>query len=83
METEADVSKDADKSCRVCDGFGWHWGWADARGGRPIQLRCPCVDSKRKSGVRTGEILREDWQPGIECEHGYDACPICDGTGKP
>jgi hypothetical protein len=18
------------------------------------------------------------WQPGIECEHGYDACPICD-----
>ena len=27
--------------------------------------------------------LREDgakteWEPGIECEHGYDACPICD-----
>lgn len=18
------------------------------------------------------------WKPGIECEHGYDACPICD-----
>lgn len=18
------------------------------------------------------------WYPGIECEHGYDACPICD-----
>ena len=31
--------------------------------------------------VRTGKILREeppDWHPGIECEHGYDACPICD-----
>ena len=19
-----------------------------------------------------------EWAPGIECEHGYDACPICD-----
>jgi RecJ-like exonuclease len=34
--------------------------------------------------VRTGKILREDtgWQPGIECEHGYDACPMCDGSGR-
>lgn len=34
--------------------------------------------------LRTGKIVRDEqsddteWQPGIECEHGYDACPICD-----
>ena len=22
------------------------------------------------------------WEPGIECEHGYDACPICDAGPK-
>lgn len=30
--------------------------------------------------VRTGKIDRNGsaWHPGVECEHGYDACPICD-----
>jgi len=35
--------------------------------------------------LQTGKILRDEpsgvWLPGVECEHGYDACPMCDGSG--
>lgn len=34
--------------------------------------------------LATGKILRDEpvWLPGVECEHGYDCCPMCDGTGQ-
>lgn len=25
-------------------------------------------------------LAQSAWEPGIECEHGYDACPICDSA---
>lgn len=55
-ESEADVRREADPTCRVCHGAGWHWGWEllISRGrhrqrgtGNPIRLRCPCVDQTR------------------------------------
>lgn len=30
------------------------------------------------SSEGAGEEPDTDWQPGIDCKHGYDACPICD-----
>lgn len=46
MEAETEVKKDADESCPVCKGNGWHWGWDEYND--PRMLRCPCVDRIRK-----------------------------------
>lgn len=45
MDTPDQVRADADPSCRICDGEGWHHGWDVYM--RPTQLRCPCVDRRR------------------------------------
>ena len=51
-------------------------------------INCWCVnDDCSFSGyvdLQTGKIHTEPtgWAPGIECEHGYDACPICDTTTR-
>lgn len=62
--------------CPVCDGRGY--------------LRCACWPGDCICGednrdceacFGTGEADEDDgWHPGIECEHGYDACPICDSS---
>lgn len=46
FETTNSVAQDSDTGCRVCDGRGWHWGWALVSG-QPVRLRCPCVDRMR------------------------------------
>jgi len=40
-----------------------------------ISLR---VETKEQHDKRVEREDQGEWQPGIECEHGYDACPICD-----
>lgn len=58
-EDEASVAADADAACSICQGKGWYWGWrayrSGAKGrrihpGKPVMLRCPCVDQNRAAG---------------------------------
>lgn len=42
------------------------------------------VDTLKAFEALSGSTAAEPaWHPGIECEHGYDACPICDKTNEP
>lgn len=36
------------------------------------------VHGDRIAKAMTAQENPPGWQPGVECEHGYDACPICD-----
>lgn len=41
-----------------------------------VEIARQALATGNEEGTRSSSETA--WQPGIECEHGYDACPICD-----
>ena len=61
--------------------------WARRKGPMAAYWRAVATYARHLAhALERGALAKVDeeaaWQPGIECEHGYDACPICDASPK-
>ncbi len=63
FDNEATVMADANQTCAICSGKGWHHGW-DAITGHPVMMRCPCVDRNRAAMCMIENRRVEDQNDG-------------------